>query len=89
MILVVISKVFILILYNSFCLARRVWREYFPAVNGIIFIVDSADWERIEENKTELQELLKDELVSSLAFLIVCIILSDRFYSSAHFGKQD
>ena len=38
--------------------ARKAWKNYFPTVDGIIYLVDAADPDRFEESKKELDGIL-------------------------------
>jgi GTP-binding protein SAR1 len=51
--------------------ARRVWKNYFPAVDAIVFIVDAADRVRFEEAKRELNGLISDEAISDCPILVL------------------
>jgi GTP-binding protein SAR1 len=45
--------------------ARKIWKDYFPAVNAILFLVDAVDVKRFPEAYKELNEILETpELVN-------------------------
>jgi len=52
-------------------IARRVWKDYFPGVSCVIFVVDAHDHERFEEAKKELNGLLTCDELQGVPFLIL------------------
>ncbi|XKL59321.1 hypothetical protein PGB90_000337 [Kerria lacca] len=51
--------------------ARRVWKDYFPAVDAIVFLIDASDSSRFDESKEELRHLLEDESLNTCPVLIL------------------
>ena len=61
--------------FNSYDLgghmqARKTWENYYASVDGIIFMVDAADRDRLKEAKKELDELLAMRELQEVPFVI-------------------
>lgn len=44
--------------------ATKLWKHYFDSVDGLIFVIDSTDRERIAKAKAELFRVAKDPALS-------------------------
>merc|ERR1712150_222038 len=51
--------------------ARRIWKDYFATVDGIIFLVDAADRTRFQEAKEELGRLLDEQSLQQVPFVVL------------------
>merc|ERR1711988_74772 len=51
--------------------ARRIWKDYFATVDGIIFLVDAADRTRFQESKEELSQLLSEQSLANVPFVVL------------------
>ncbi|OUC39801.1 ADP-ribosylation factor family protein [Trichinella nativa] len=49
---------------------RPLWRHYFQNTQGLIFVVDSNDRERIEESREELQKMLQEDELRDAILLV-------------------
>ncbi|XP_075581378.1 ADP-ribosylation factor 4-like [Pelecanus crispus] len=49
---------------------RRPWRHYFQSAQGLIFVVDSNDRERIQEAAEELQKMLQEDELRDAVLLL-------------------
>ena len=39
---------------------RPLWRHYYPDTDAVIFVIDSSDWERLEEARDLMLNVLAD-----------------------------
>ncbi|NP_001090326.1 ADP-ribosylation factor-like 11 L homeolog [Xenopus laevis] len=50
---------------------RALWKHYFINTDGLVFVVDSADWERFQEARLELEAILDDDKMRGVPFLVM------------------
>jgi GTP-binding protein SAR1 len=51
--------------------ARKLWKDYFATIDGIIYLVDALDHERFPEAKKELDNLLTDDTLAQVPILVL------------------
>ncbi|NWY49634.1 ARF5 factor, partial [Chionis minor] len=49
---------------------RPLWRHYFQNTQGLIFVVDSNDRERVQESADELQKMLQEDELRDAVLLV-------------------
>jgi len=52
-------------------MARKIWRDYFASVDGVVYMVDASDQERLALSRHELEYLLNCEELAATPFVIL------------------
>ncbi|CAJ1434379.1 unnamed protein product [Effrenium voratum] len=50
---------------------RKLWRHYFQGTDGLIYVVDSSDRDRIQDAKEELEKMLGEQEMENAALLVL------------------
>lgn len=66
---------------------RKLWRHYFQNTQGLIFVVDSNDRERIAEAETELQNMVSG-LFLKCRFEIPACASPSALYDTIYFSDS-
>lgn len=64
---------------------RALWRHYFSGTDALIFVIDSADTERIKDAKAELQNVMSDK---ELKKCLVAVVANKQDLSDAKDPKE-
>lgn len=64
---------------------RLLWRHYYTGTEGLIFVVDSADRERLDEAKRELHRVLND---SEMRGVVVLVLANKQDQEAALAAKE-
>jgi len=68
---------------------RPSWRNYYLNVNAVIFVVDSADVDRLQEATEELQKLINDEQLMDRQSDVVLLVLANKQDLDGALGVQE
>jgi len=49
---------------------RGLWRHYYQNTDALVYVVDAADTERVEEAAEEMKRVLDDDLMRDVAILV-------------------
>lgn len=49
---------------------RKLWRHYYQGTNGLIYVIDSSDRDRIEDAREELTKMLSEEEMREAVLLV-------------------
>ncbi len=49
---------------------RKIWKQHFMNINGIVYVVDTADSARFEESRKEFEEILQSEELKNIPIVI-------------------
>ena len=50
---------------------RKIWRQYYPQIDAVVYLVDCSDVARFEESKAELHKILESEEIKSIPVLVL------------------
>ncbi|XP_046974401.1 ADP-ribosylation factor-like protein 13B [Vanessa cardui] len=50
---------------------RQIWPQYYSEVHGVIFVIDSSDFSRLDECKSVLEEVLSHDKISGKPVLVL------------------
>ena len=70
----------------SFFQIRPLWRHYYQNTQGIIFVVDSNDKERVEDAREELHRMLNEP---ELADAVLLVFANKQDLPKVRFGKRE
>ena len=51
--------------------ARKLWRHYYDKVDGLIFVVDSTDTDRMPMAKSEIEKIMSEDGLAKVPMLIL------------------